>query len=186
MGGLSLPFFFMTSLRRARAISRLPDTSQWGELIQQLPVTKSTELRTGLILNSSDYGCYEAVRRCLCNPITHGIADEWHHTHGDLTDINYWKRLKANYGKLDFIISSYSPLHELDYILLYGWNLARRGILIGADDDWFANSKVVPKLPTPLHFTLNLTNKKYPNWKNQYYYARSTNHSSTPSNEPTN
>lgn len=140
----------------------------WVELLQTTTLPKDGS-SSCFYPYADDYYAYEAIRRVSCgNCITHG-TDQYHHYHGDLTQLANWQQLKKEYGRVDYVISGDVPLPMLDYVLAYGWKLARRGVLLGGITDWVEQSKVVAKLPTPTcHYLDTSGYTRY--WSHQLFY----------------
>lgn len=126
---------------------------RWQDLLNYYPFNcmprdgSATSFMTHYL---TDCSFYEVMRLMVCsNCITHGGHPS--HVTGNLKLKDTWSQVKKDYGLVDFVMSSNAPINEADYILTYGWALARKGLFIGGDNyqQWWNQSKVVDKLGSP-------------------------------------
>ena len=102
--------------------------------------------------HSVDLAFYEVMRLNVCsNCITHAIAPTPAHVDGNLRLKETWSKVRKEYGFVDFVMASNAPINEADYILTYGWALARKGVFIGGAgyEDWWNHSAIADKLGDP-------------------------------------
>lgn len=127
---------------------------RWQELIHYLPDCMPCDGSATCFMphHSTDIAFYEVMRLTVCsNCITHADEHTPAHVAGNLKLKDTWSQVKKDYGLVDFVMSSNAPINEADYILTYGWALARKGLFIGGDNyqQWWNRSKVVDKLGAP-------------------------------------
>lgn len=125
----------------------------WNRLIQASELPKDGSSNCFMPYTYVDQGCYSAIRLLSCsNCITHTWGDDTiAHVKLDLRRKESWQEIKRDYGLVDYVISSNAPINEADYILTYGYAIARKGVFIGGAgfNDWFNKSTIVDKLQAP-------------------------------------